>query len=317
MAKPSVPTCPAFPFSDPLASHLVHDELTHDWVILAPGRRYRPDATAGVKRAADPFSPKGLLHENVLATMGKGHDRVVAITNNYPIFHSNRALVGRQEILVEGTKRQEFSRFSVPQIATAVDAWAKRMGEMRKDSLIQYIQFFKNEGHEAGASQPHPHSQLFGLHFVPERIRVMEKTRKKMGSLEVVHATVLREATPDRIIYKDSKVIAFANPTARLAYEVRILTTRAIDHLGAASPAERQSIAKALSMVFPLIRAHQWSYNLFCHDVTQDPNEPFEIRFAPRTNFWGGFELDAGVVVNPVPAECAAGEYREAIAKKR
>jgi UDPglucose--hexose-1-phosphate uridylyltransferase len=316
MPNASIPTCPAFPFSDPNASHLVHDELTHDWVILAPGRRYRPDATRGkMKKIADPFSPQGLKSEHVLATIGRGANRVVAVENRFPVFHHKKGLVGRQEILAEGMAKQSFTKFSEAGIATAVEAWAKRMGEFRKDPLIQYIQFLKNEGHEAGASQPHPHSQLFGLHFVPERIRLMEKARKKMGSLEQVHAHILREATPARTIYQDSKVIAFANPTARFPYEVRILTRRAIDHLSAASPAELKSVANALFALFPLVRKSGWSFNLFCHDVTGDMNEPFEMRFAPRMSYWGGFELDAGIIVNPVPAECAAEEYRAEIKK--
>ena len=39
-------------------------------------------------------------------------------------------------------------------------------------------------------------------------------------------------------------------------------------------------------------------------------DEHFEIRFTPRSNVWGGFELDTGISVNPVPAEFAAEEYK-------
>ena len=62
----------------------------------------------------------------------------------------------------------------------------------------------------------------------------------------------------------------------------------------------------------PLIRKRGLSYNFYFHDIFADKNEIFEIRFAPRSNVWAGFELDSGLIVNPVPAEAAAREYREA-----
>ena len=95
----SIPICPAFPFADPSASHLVHDELTGDWVVIAPGRRYRPDGQRR-KTGMDPFSPKGLKDQRVIDRYGKGAHRITVIENAYPVFHRESEVHGRQEILV-------------------------------------------------------------------------------------------------------------------------------------------------------------------------------------------------------------------------
>lgn len=309
----SFPTCPAFPFDDAEASHLVHDPVSGHWVILAPGRRYRPDG-ATHPSVKDPFSPSALKHERVISTIGKGPDRVTAIDNAYPVFHPHKRLRGRQEILVEGTRAVPFSHFAVRQIEGVLGAMAERCRAFRRDPDLAFMVAFKNEGHAAGASQPHPHSQLFGLAFVPEHIRDMAARRRAFRKRHggSVHAWALGLATKDRTIYADRHVVAFAHPMGRLPYEVRIVPKKPHDNVTRLSAAELRSCARAIHALLPLVRERGYAYNLFFHDTFADKDEHFEIVFAPRSNVWGGFELDAGVIVNPVPAECAAAEYRTA-----
>lgn len=306
------PSCPAFPFADPKASHLVHDPVTGDAVIIAPGRRYRPD---GISKPvfSDPFSPSGLKREHVLKVY-RGAMTVTAIENAYPIFHQDRPLDGRQEILVEGSRKRPFTTFSVVEITATLKAMQDRCRVFRKDRGLKCMIVFKNEGKEAGASQPHPHSQIFGLPFVPDRLVDIARrhaalsTRHKM----TMHEKLLAEATEGRRIYSDKNAFAFADPASRFAYGVRITTRRAIDNLTQARPAEIVSLAKAIHALLPLLRERELAFCLSFHDVFADRHECFEMRLSPRANVWGGFELDAGIVVNPVPAECAATEYRSA-----
>lgn len=308
-------SCPAFPFENPNASHLVRDEVTGDWVIIAPGRRYRPmTETAMPKTDDDPFSPQSIKNETVLATYGKGKNTITALENKYPVFHHDVGLIGRQELLAEGREIQSFSEFSVSQVSAVFEAYAARAKVFRKDPKLKFMVVFKNEGHDSGASQPHPHSQLFGLPFVPDRLKQMAalRAREQKRSRRTLHQIVLEQATSARTIFQDKYAIAFANPSGRFAYEVRILTKRRIDNITQAIPDELRSIAKMVHALFPLIRERKMGFNYFFHDVFEDTHEPFEIRFAPRSNVWGGFELDAGIVVNSVPAECAAEEYRKA-----
>ena len=99
------------PFADPRDSYLLHDVVTGDPVIIAPGRRFRPDV--GAAPAVDPFSPHGLQAEHVLKRYGRGADVITAIENRYPVFHRDRPLNGRQELLAEGVGLTPFSEFPV------------------------------------------------------------------------------------------------------------------------------------------------------------------------------------------------------------
>ena len=298
-----------------MSSHLFRDPLTGDLVIIAPSRRYRPD-TVSHKKIKDPLALKHLAQEKILAVYGKGTGRMIAIENAFPVFHSDRELKGRQEILVEGTASRPFSNFTASQMALVLDAMSQRSKVFRRDPKLKYMVVFKNEGKEAGASLLHPHSQIFGLAFVPERLRLLLRNyRAARRQHKSAHAMALQAATKDRIIFADKNVVAFADPYSRFAYGVRILPRRWLDNITQTTPAEKKSLAKALHALMPLVRQRGLSYNFHFHDVFSDDQEVFEIKFAPRANIWAGFELDAGIVVNPVPAECAAHEYRQAAKK--
>lgn len=284
------------------ASYLVQDGITGDWIIVAPARRHRPDGHSG--NAANPFSPRGLKEQKILAVYANNGFTVSAIKNNFPILREDEGVRGRQELLIEGDRIRSFASFTPREIRAVIEAYVERSREFRRDPRLNYIVLFKNEGVDAGASQPHPHSQIYAMESVP--LRVQRKSRHDL------HRMALNDATPARTIYKDKHVVAFTNPSGRFAYEVRIVPRRHIDNITQTTPAERLSLAKALHRLTPLIRRHGFAFNYFFHDIFADTKEPFEIRFAPRGSRWGGFELDAGVYVNPVPAEAAAAEYRAA-----
>ncbi|MBU0540394.1 hypothetical protein KKD88_02555 [Patescibacteria group bacterium] len=294
-------------------SHLLRDEVTGDWVVVAPKRRLRPDGIKNDKRR-DPFDVVHLKKESIIASYGRGEKKMVVVENLFPIFHPRQEVLGRQEIIVEGQRIMRFWDCGASRITSLLDAFSKRFLVLRRDKMIKYLQAFKNEGVEAGASQPHPHSQIFALSFVPERLRDEAKRRRSaLKRLKMTsHAHALSLAVVDRIIYSDKLVVAFANPAGRFAYEVRILPRRRIDNLTETTPAERRALAKALHSLLPLMKKRKFSYNFFFHDVLDERDEHFEIRFIPRAQVAGGFELDAGVYVNPVSAEIAAEEYMEA-----
>jgi UDPglucose--hexose-1-phosphate uridylyltransferase len=293
------------------SSYLLCDELTHDWIISAPGRARRPDGLR--HRARDPFSPSALRQERVLAVYGKSPHEVTVVENRFPILHQDGEVRGRQEIFVEGNGRAPFSSFTAAQMKTTLDVMYERAKIFRADKAVKYLVAFKNEGATAGASQPHPHSQMFGLGFVPERAKqLLARSLMLRRKGKSIHRSVLAAATKELTIFSDKLVVAFAHPTGRLPYEVRIVTRRAIDNITETTSAERVSLARALHALMPLARARGFAYNFFFHDVFGEKSEMFEIRFTPRANVWGGFELDAGIFVNSVPADMAAEEYRKA-----
>jgi UDPglucose--hexose-1-phosphate uridylyltransferase len=49
-----------------------------------------------------------------------------------------------------------------------VDAWAQQWQELGERSFINYAQIFENRGAMIGASNPHPHGQIWASSSIPD-----------------------------------------------------------------------------------------------------------------------------------------------------
>jgi UDPglucose--hexose-1-phosphate uridylyltransferase len=52
-------------------------------------------------------------------------------------------------------------------IALVIDAWADESARLARDARIKYVQIFENKGEMMGASNPHPHCQIWATAYVP------------------------------------------------------------------------------------------------------------------------------------------------------
>ncbi|MFA4954322.1 MAG: hypothetical protein WC641_03355 [Patescibacteria group bacterium] len=295
------------------SSRLLTDRFTGEKIIVAPGRSRRPEDIK--RKVKDIFSPDEIVRrEDTQAVFGRGKFKVTAIKNLYPVFNGAGYLYGRQEILVEGSRSLPFWDFSAEQMAVCLEAIAARIKSLRRDGKIKYSVAFKNEGERAGASQPHPHTQLYGMSFVPDRIKLALKNRRRaLGVANPKGNYLLKEAAPELIVYRDKFVTAFAPPISRFGHEICLTTNRRLDSITDATPHELKALAKGLKSLMPFMKKRKLAFNFFTHDIPGRRDECFELRFTPRRNIFGGYELDNGVFINPVSAEQAAREYRAAL----
>jgi UDPglucose--hexose-1-phosphate uridylyltransferase len=74
-----------------------------------------------------------------------------------------------------------------------------RITDLRQDKRLIHISVFKNHGENAGATQPHPHTQIIALPVEPHNVlRLMEKDfqyyrRHGRGKLEDILANEVNE----------------------------------------------------------------------------------------------------------------------------
>ncbi len=60
------------------------------------------------------------------------------------------------------------ARMKLPEIRLVVDAWAEQYDELGEIAWIKYVQIFENRGAMMGASNPHPHGQIWSTELVPD-----------------------------------------------------------------------------------------------------------------------------------------------------
>jgi UDPglucose--hexose-1-phosphate uridylyltransferase len=258
-----------------------HDPLTGRWVAIAPQRATRPGAEAPAldEREACPFcaghedrTPPETLR---LGDGPTGWD-VRVVPNLYPAFE-------RQEVVIHGPEHvHSFGALADTTIDLVAEAWQRRA---RDAGGICFP--LLNEGHEAGASLPHSHSQLAWLP-APAPAVIAER-----GLPEVIH-----------VLERDG-VTAGCPVASRVPYEVLIAPTR-----GEPDGLRSDLLAPALRLLAEIVRRLQRvrgeqlvPLNAWLHDGPE-----WHLELFPRTTRLAGLELGASVYIDPVAPETAARE---------
>jgi UDPglucose--hexose-1-phosphate uridylyltransferase len=260
------------------------DPVAGRWVAYAPARATRPGAQTEVEDelAGCPFCA-GREDRTPPETLRLGDGPtgwgVRVVPNLYPALE-------RQEVVVHGPEhRRSLGELDDETLALVAEAWQRRARDTG-GTVFAIV----NEGHEAGASLPHSHSQLAWLPGPPPAL--LAERGLPQGEL---------------IIERDG-LVATCPTASRVPYEVQIAPVRS-------EPEGLRSdlLAPALQLLAELvrriraIRGEPTPLNAWLHEGT-----PWHLELVPRTTRLAGLELGAGVYINPVAPEAAAAALREA-----
>lgn len=187
---------------------------------------------------------------------------------------------------------------------------------------------FENRGVEVGATLQHPHSQIYGYGFLPQRqaraAKVLQEHYSVTGRNLVADLALAERERNIRVVVVCGSAVAFAPPFAQFPYETWVVPTRPVPDLASLSDAERQDMVFALSQ--SLCRLDRlWDCPMpYLMMVKQAPTDGLAhpewtvhieiqpIRRAPdKLKFLAGTELGAGVFANDVTPEAAAAALRE------
>jgi UDPglucose--hexose-1-phosphate uridylyltransferase len=261
---------------------LRRDAVAGRWVAIAPARAARPGAATEVEDevAGCPFCAG---HEDrtppEVLRLGDGPTgwAVRVVPNLYPALE-------RQEVVIHGHEHQRsLGVLDDHTLALVAEAWQRRARDVGGTVFA-----FVNEGHVAGASLPHSHSQLAWLPGPPPMVLA------ERGLPE-----------GDVIVERDG-LVARCPRASRVPYEVQIAPARS-----EADALRSDLLAPALHLLAELVRRIQairgepTPLNAWLHEGT-----PWHLELLPRTTRLAGLELGAGVYINPVAPEEAAAALR-------
>ena len=319
------------------------DRITQQWVACAPDRSGRPQKT-GPRSPDDapaddtpvegcPFCPG---HEEqlpaVLWELAADDDRpwrTRAVPNKYSALsprppapgdasglYCTRGSRGRQEVIIDTpSHHQGLARMPAEQVDALFQTYLARYHALREDGLHPFV--FRNHGAGAGASIPHPHSQIIGTDFAPPRIEREEAAARgryedtgRCPYCEMIRAELEAEA---RLVATTDAFVAFVPFAARVPYEVWVLPRRHEPEFGRLPDEHRPGLARMLRRVVRRLytAVGDPDYNFFVRTAleyeSEAPHLHWSLRLRPRTTVEAGFELSTGVQINPsIPERDAA-----------
>lgn len=329
-------------------TELRRDPLTGRWVVIAPGRAARPNDHARAPPTAPtdadcPFceghearTPPESAAERPPGGRANGPGWTLrAIPNRFPTVEGEptpgrpRAELftshpgeGVHEVVIESPRHAPgLPDLPAPERRALFRFLRARDAALAARRGMQSVLLFENWGPESGGSLWHPHAQLVGLPFVPPRLAEERDRFVPAAStgcpLEEIVASERRAGA--RWVTEDDRFSVFAPFASEFPYETWIVPRRHAPSIAVASDAEVDALAELLPAVLRALRTvvPAVSYNWYVHGLDAPaegaPSFHWHVEVAPRLARGDGFDLGAGIPVNPVAPESAASGIAAAL----
>ncbi len=340
-------TVPEKTQAQPPAPELRRDPITGEWVILAAGRSVRPHAPGG--RVSAP-APEELLDQCPLCPgreeltppeicavrEGGGRDcpgwSVRTLPNKFPILVSGAPHAGSEKIASNGRRPALGSsevivdtplhnkppwEIGAPQVKEMLEMYQERIRALKNQSRTSYVHIIRNHGRGAASSLEHPHSQLFGLPFVPPDID-SELDGFAAASADKAGCILCRmigevEEKGELVVMESESFLVFCPFASRLPYEAWIVPRSHQPGFEECTKLDELADLFTSFMLRLKKRLDDPPFNYWIHTYPlKDESRPYHwhIEVLPRLTTPGGLELGAGVWVNIVAPEQAAAELR-------
>jgi UDPglucose--hexose-1-phosphate uridylyltransferase len=228
---------------------------------------------------------------------------------------------GAHEVIIEcPTHMDRLSALRVDELQTVVESYAARLAHWRANGKFRYGLVFKNQGHPAGASMAHLHSQLVALPFVPPQVEAEQKRASEAYAVErsCPYCWLIDNeiAGAERIVLQREGFVAFCPFASWQPYEIWLMP---MAHEPSFETILAHKVRRLAEVVHVLI--HQLeslipgiAYNLVLRTApwtgSGDAWNHWRIELLPRLNAFAGLELATGIHINPLAPERAAGQLQ-------
>ena len=254
--------------------HVRWNPLTATWVQVSPQRTERPwqgAVEAAVAEEVPSHDPACYLCPGVRRANGETnprYDSTFVFDNDFPALRASTpaAEYGDDPLLLARTEpgvcrvicftpRHDLtmSRLDVPALGRVVDTWAEQTTALGRLPHVGYVQIFENRGAQMGASNPHPHCQVWAPASVPNepaREQASLLAYKAAGHACLLCDYLARETrTNERLVAANDAFAAIVPFWAIWPFELLVIPKRHVQALDALRDDERRALADILKRV--------------------------------------------------------------------
>jgi len=330
--------------------HRRFNPLTREWILVSPHRTRRPwqgqvEAAAATEILKyDPACYMCPGNKRSTGDVNPSYQNIFVFDNDYPALLPGResAKINHHDLLVAETEsgicrvicfspRHDLTLSGMDEqdIRTVIDCWAGQFRELGARPEIQYVQIFENRGAMMGASNPHPHCQIWSTTSLPNIPKAEQDSqtayRKEKNSCLLCDYYTVESSAQLRMVVQNEHFLAVVPYWAVWPFETMIVSKRhlgAIDELGSNERDALGNILKRLTTRYDNLFQTSFPYSMGFHQRPTDGHEhpewhfhahffPPLLRSATVRKFMVGFEL-LGMPQRDFTAETSAESLRAA-----
>jgi len=254
-------------------SHRRRNALTGEWVLVSPHRTLRP--WQGQHEAAPPatrpaYDPQCYLcpgNQRANGAANPQYTQPYVFVNDFSALDAagnanargeglfaSQSVSGECRVLCYSPRHDRSLADLPPQEAIGVvRAWRAQFAELDARRELAYVLIFENRGEMMGASNPHPHGQIWATSIVPDEV---ERELQQQQAYHAAHGRPLlidyvesELQAGERVVTSNEHWVALVPFWAVWPFEMLVLPRRSVAAFDELQPAEEESLANLLQTI--------------------------------------------------------------------
>jgi UDPglucose--hexose-1-phosphate uridylyltransferase len=251
--------------------HRRFNPLTREWVLVSPQRMQRPwqgKLEKPPQAASVSYDPECYLcpgNARAGGVRNPNYQSAFVFNNDFPALLPETAggeLDQHGLLVAQGERgicrvlcfspRHDLTLASMTEqeIRKILDVWVQQYQELGSIPWIKHVQIFENQGAIMGASNPHPHCQIWANANLPNQVETEQASQleyhQQHASCLLCDYLQLELAQGDRIVCRNQDFVVLVPFWAVWPFEVMLLSLRHLSALDGLITTELDSLAEIL-----------------------------------------------------------------------
>ena len=256
------------------APHRRFNPLLREWILVSPHRTQRPWLGKVEKLQKPPvvtFDPTCYLcpgNKRAGGAQTPPYAETYVFYNDYPAmlpevrplqFDATGLLVGKAEQgicrVMCFSPRHDLTvpRMSLPELREVVNAWVEQYSALGQIPWISHVQIFENRGEMMGASNPHPHCQIWANESLPNiptrELASFREYRAEKHSCLLCDYLKLELELNERVVCQNDAFAVVVPFWAVWPFESLVLSKRHLASIDQLSDAERDHLGDIMRRI--------------------------------------------------------------------